>query len=142
MLERHALLLRAWAPPAGRPPDRGRAGAEGPPPGSPTRAVLDPGTGEPLGFVSRRRPAWPWLGWLVRPALEVYETEDASLLCTLHGPWALTRGWEVRDADDRLVGVCRGAAAWDRFGGCLGVLTRAGEGGLLRCVSPQGAELC
>ena len=75
MLEGQGLVLRPWAP-----------AAEGA-----TRAILDAATGAPLGFARWRRTA---SGWPRRPLLEVFETEDAALLCTAHARWGLARWWD------------------------------------------------
>src|SRR5262249_30357263 len=55
-----------------------------------------------LGFVRRRSGL---LSWLTGQAMEVFETEDASLVLTLRRPWGLSRTWEVVDAENRRVGM-------------------------------------
>ncbi len=131
MLERQRLLLCPWAEPTAAPAAP-RAG--------PRRQVLDAATGEPLGFVARRRPA-SWLRWLAAPVLEVYETEDASLLCTLRGPFWKDRPWEVHDADERHVGSFDRSAVRDAYGVRLAALHRQEGGPGTAFVTPAGLEL-
>jgi hypothetical protein len=69
----------------------------------------------------------------------VYETEDASLLCTVHGRrWR--RLWRVQDSEGRHVGVIDGAVLLDAEGRRLG-LRRAAAGNSGNVVSPGGLEL-
>src|SRR3954466_11038869 len=99
MLERKALLLLPWTLAA-----------------APRRPVLDGPGGPALGFVCRTRPGPRWLRWLASPRLEVYETEDASLLCTVAAP-AWGRGpHTVRDAEGRCVGSVANGFVFDPFG--------------------------
>jgi hypothetical protein len=126
MLEQPALLLRPWTW-----EDNHRR-----------RPVLNAATGEPLGFVSRRQSLrWPLLRWLARRILEVYETEDASLLLILRGPPLWSRSWEVLDADERHVGMIRGGALWDRYQDFLAQVELGPDGAAARFVSPAGLEL-
>jgi len=98
MLERPGLLLAPWrlATPAEPPPiARGRA-----------RDVLDLASGQHLGLVHAHPvSAWPGLGWLARRTLEVFETEDVSLLCSVVRPWGLAWAWHVFDAEERRVAL-------------------------------------
>jgi hypothetical protein len=108
MLEQSALLLRPWA-----------AGADG----VRSRAVFDPTANTPLGLArTRSDSARLWPRWLNRPALEVYETEDESLLCTVQRSWGWGPRWSVREADEQLVGSVRGPQVLDRLGRTLAVL--------------------
>lgn len=70
-----------------------------------TRALADE-AGQILGFADwRRKYSAPMWRWLSRTELRIFETEDAALLCT-----AISRRgqrWEVRDAEDRMVGACQ-----------------------------------
>ncbi len=111
MLEQGELLLRPWAP--------ARAG------GAARARPICTGRGEPLGFAVRRPAAgwafWPW----ARPErVEVFETEDESLLLTVTRGWAHT--WKVHDAEDRLVGQFRGAQVYDGAAECLAERQPAG----------------
>jgi hypothetical protein len=128
MLERQALLLGPWAEPA----------APGAPP---QRRVRDAATGEALGFVARRRAGPRWLRWLLPVVLDVYETEDASLLCTFRSRKWVGNVWEVYDADERRVGSFDRGAVRDACEARLAEVRRSGgrDGG--RFVSPAGLEL-
>src|SRR5438270_10365669 len=96
MLELQSLLLQPWTTASGRRP-RGAA----------ARAVVDPATGQPLGLARAPDGTGPWWRRLTQPTLAVYETEDESLLFTVHRAWPLARRWEVRDADGRWLGAFR-----------------------------------
>jgi hypothetical protein len=72
------------------------------------RAILDPATGLKLGFVGSRPPSCAgWKRWLAGTVLEVYETEDASLVFTVGRRWFLSPWWEVYDSEQHLVGSFR-----------------------------------
>jgi hypothetical protein len=127
MLETPALLLHPWqASPLGSVHIR-------------QRTVLDATTGEPLGFVGERARSH-WLRWLTRKVLQVYETEDASLLCSIFCPWGWIRSWEVYDADDHPVGTYRGNLLSDRWNRHCAVVQR-GPDGSQRFVNTDGLEL-
>ncbi|MCI0458455.1 MAG: hypothetical protein L0Z62_15935 [Gemmataceae bacterium] len=127
MLERQALVLCPWVQGEG-------------PPREFTRAILDGGSGEELGFVRRASSGPRWLRWLQPPVLEVYETEDASLLCTIHGRlWR--RLWLVQDSEGRHVGVIDASVLLDVEGRRLGVRRAGTGGGSGNFVSPGGLEL-
>jgi hypothetical protein len=97
MLEQRQLLLGPWVL---VPPDEGSASGR--------RPVLDAATGAPLGHVCWQASHVPaWLAWLAQPVLAVYETEDASLVCTVRRLVGLGSSWKVADADDRAVGLFR-----------------------------------
>jgi hypothetical protein len=103
MLEQPGLLLRPWAPAVSRSARAGQAAAA-----DRTRVVLDAASGTPLGFAAwRPRPGWTWWRWLRRPVLEVYETEDESLLFQVHYSWLLSPRWQVQDAEARPIGILR-----------------------------------
>lgn len=106
MLESHGLLLGPWAaPPRSRWPGRPRAEA-----GGRTRAVLDLATAAALGFAYRSPgTAGVWPRWLARPRIEVYETEDASLVFSACRAW-WSGAWDVSDAEGRAVGGFRAGA--------------------------------
>jgi hypothetical protein len=61
-----------------------------------------------LGFAVWQVRRLPVVGWRGRPIIEVFETEDASLICTAYSRWG--RQWEVCSAEDHLIGVCRSTA--------------------------------
>jgi hypothetical protein len=67
--------------------------------------------------MARWRPAAgpAWLRWLTRPVLEVYETEDESLVFAVHFTWKWAGRWTVEDADGHYVGLLwRFRAGWLR----------------------------
>jgi hypothetical protein len=119
MLEQPSLRILAWSEVAA-------SIAEEHPRGSapPNREIVDPATGTSLGRALWSNSQTPgWLGWLFprESSLGIYETEDDSLLMTLHGsgiwrlwPWRKRKSpldeigseshWEVRDAEGSLVG--------------------------------------
>jgi len=127
MLERQGLVLGPWATPDTRAGHPSR------------RVVLDAATGEPLGFVARAAPGTRWLSWLRPAVLEVYETEDASLLCTLRGPSLGRRAWEVQDAEGRHVATLSQAVVRDAEGRQQATLHRSARGGTF--FTPTGLEL-
>jgi hypothetical protein len=127
MLEHPGLLLGPWQPTP--------AGAASP--ASLTRLVIDPVSRARLGIVRRRaRPRW-----LGREALEVYETDDESLLCTVRAPWWLSWSWEVYDADDRRVATIRGTLLRDAMGRSLAALQPAETEHAQKLVTGAGVEL-
>ncbi|MCC6418397.1 MAG: hypothetical protein IT429_09165 [Gemmataceae bacterium] len=125
MLERQGLLLCGW----GQEEVGGAA-----------RVVRDDASGERVGFVRRAAPGPRWLRWLLPSVLEVYETEDASHLCTIHGPGWRRRLWRVLDADGRYVGAIDGGVLRDADGRRLALVYRSAGGGA-RYIGPDGAEL-
>ena len=108
MLERQRLLIGPWE--------------ESP---QPTRSVFDAASHGRLGIV-RRRPRV----WFRRETLEICETEDESLLCSIRlMPW----WWfgcvsEVYDAEERRIAILRGAAIQDGLGRLLADVTEEGAG--------------
>jgi hypothetical protein len=127
MLERQGLVVGPWATSdarAGRPR---------------RRAVLDAATGEALGFVAQATPGSRWLRWLWPAVLEVYETEDASLLCVLRRPSWARRVWEVQDSEGRRVATLLQAAVLDAEGRRQATLQRSAGGG--KFLNPSGLEL-
>jgi hypothetical protein len=70
-----------------------------------------------LGFASWTR-GWQssWLRWLAPPVWDVLETEDESLLMTLHGDRFRPGHWEVLDSEPRFVGRIADRA----ISGCTG----------------------
>jgi hypothetical protein len=132
MLEHPSLLLLPWA----ATPPLQRAAAP-----VPRRCILDPDTGQTLGFAVKRSARLPWgFRWLARHAMEVHETEDEPLLFTLYGPWFTVRAWEVFDADEHLVGSLRGNTVRDRFGRTLAAVLPIPNGSFL-FQAPEGFEL-
>jgi hypothetical protein len=132
MLESAALRIRPWEFCAADPAGRQRRGVFH------RRTIEDPASGNVLGFISSRRR---WLSWLARKKLEVYESDDASLLMTLWGPGWLYRFWEIFDAEDRPRGVIDRAWLFDGVGEGLALLDLPAGGNSGRFVSPVGNEL-
>jgi hypothetical protein len=127
MLERPGLVLGPWGPP------------DAPGDAAPRRAVLDAATGEPLGFVRQAAPGPRWLRWLAPVVFEVYETEDASLLCTVRAPSWSRRAWEVQDSEGRRVASVVRAVVLDAEGARQAVLRGSPDGGIF--CNPSGLEL-
>lgn len=118
MLERQGLVLGPW--------NAAAAAADG---GTPRRPVVDAATGEALGFVAQAAAGSGWLRWLRPARFEVYETEDASLLCTLRGPALGRRAWEVRDSEDCPVATFFRGIVLDPDGRNQARLERSADGG-------------
>jgi hypothetical protein len=133
MLEQQAMLVQPWTCP-GETPGRVRGGAQ-------DCVLADPATSRPLGYARWRFSAGrAWQGWLARPRLEVCESGDEPLLFTVRHPWSLIRRWEVRDADDRGIGVIRGPWLIDGAGQLLAVRKR-GAGTDRSCYQDHAGEL-
>jgi hypothetical protein len=81
-----------------------------------------------------------WLRWLTSPRLEVYETEDASLLCTVSGSGWGRRVRTVRDSEGRLIGNVRQTLLFDAHGR-LQAQGRSATAGGMQFFSPAGLEL-
>jgi hypothetical protein len=125
MLEEPALLVCSWA-------------AEGE--GVRKRLIRAAATGRILGF-ARAPAAASWWPWLSGRTVQVFETEDASLLATLEGPRGLRRTWDVLDADTRRVGFLYRGGIWRASGGRLGIREPVAGGKGARFLAPDGAEL-
>jgi len=100
MLEHSDLLLLPWQDCPADPLPPAPGGREG---GRfRRRDIVEPDSQRRVGFVCSCRSRF---SWLTRPAWEIYEMPDASLLITLKRPWLLWRFWEVFEADQRRVGM-------------------------------------
>ncbi len=125
MLEHHELWLGPWST---AEPSR--------------RAIHEAAGRQPLGQARwRPRPASSWRRWLTQPTLEVVETEDESLLLTVHRLWSWGSAWEVHDADERAVGIVAGSSIRDALGRCLALGHRSVGDSAWHIVSPEGPEL-
>jgi hypothetical protein len=129
MLEEPELLICPWAAEAGPPHATLRK-----------RLIRRPATGQFLGF-ARVLSALSWWSWLTRKTLQVFETEDASLLMTVYRPWGLRRTWEVHDAEERRVGFIYRDGLWESSGARLAATQWTAANGGGRFVSPAGSEL-
>ncbi|MCS6852134.1 MAG: hypothetical protein NZ700_13310 [Gemmataceae bacterium] len=97
MLESSCLRLCPWAD-----TPHSSAGL----PTAPCRDIVHGATNSRLGFVYRRPTRLPFLKPI---ALELYEGDDASYLCSVRRSWCLPFGWRVRDAEDKVVGSISGS---------------------------------
>jgi hypothetical protein len=128
MLEEAELLICPWAAEAGPSHVTIRK-----------RLIRLPATGQFLGFARAAAPL-AWRSWLTRKTIEVFETEDASLLMTIYRPWGLRRSCEVHDAEERRVGFIYRNGLWEDCGARLADVQKlTADGG--RFISPAGAEL-
>jgi len=85
--------------------------------------ISEPESRRPLGLARwRPRPRPFWRRWFTPAVLEIVESEDESLLCTVQQSWGLRAGWDVFDADNRYVGSIHGAYVLDPFGRPLAIL--------------------
>jgi len=103
MLETQGLLLSSWLPEKRAERRRWFARKEH----HDRKHVRDLATESYLGFARRRwmiASGWlPWPGW---PVIEVFETDDVSLLLTSFcRSWSRT--WEVVDSENKLIGCIR-----------------------------------
>jgi hypothetical protein len=129
MMEQSTLSLRPWNSP--RPGE----------PGGQVQAIVD-GAGETVGFVRQPPPRTPrWLNWLSRRTIEVYEAPDGSLVFALRRAWGWRGGWQLLDADERLVGTLRGRVMLDGFGHFLAAIEPADKAGHARFLALEGSEL-
>ncbi len=114
MLERQSLLLRPWQEiafehPKSTSPQKERFHWQ--------RLVVDGETSELLGLV-KKKPifSWPFLEGLVPQVFQVFETEDESLLFTLHAPRYIFRPWSIKDAEEKIVAKISSRMIFDGFG--------------------------
>lgn len=131
MLETSPLWLGPWQ---SAPPDR--AGLSVHPP---AWAIVGPDGGL-LGSARWQHADASWVTWLARPAAEVREQPDDSLLLTLVQGWGLGKSWTVHDADGQRVGSVRGPLVRDRFGKPLAERTGPVDGSRL-WRTPRGRDL-
>jgi hypothetical protein len=85
-------------------------------------------------------PAAGWWPWFIGPVLEVCETDDLSLLCTLRRRWGPAK-WRVADADGHRVGSVRRAELQDFFGHRVAVRTATADPKRFRFLTSHGREL-
>lgn len=136
MLEQPCLLLRPWLP-------VDQVSWPLPPSvcSNRIRMVLDPTNDQPLGCALWHGPAGGgWLAGLTGKKIQVFESEDISLLLALRRSWGLFRTWQVRDAEDNHLGQISPGNLRDSLGGPLASL-QGRQGGEYSWVSPAGFEL-
>lgn len=98
--------------------------------------VRDTETGQCLGLARWLTPPLAgWRGWFRRPILEVVESDDESLLCSLRRCWRPLPLWDVLDADGRFIGSLRRGVLLDPLGRRFAVLTAR------QFLDPQGEEV-
>jgi hypothetical protein len=104
------------------------------------RTILDGETATPVGFC-RRRPPSGWWWRFRRRAVSVHELLDESLLFTVRRCWSLFSWYEVRDADDQVVGWHGGPLLLNRS--CRRVAVREDETDTETCsfVGPERKTL-
>jgi hypothetical protein len=137
MLEHQALWLCPWSA-CGRPAGNGSGESAEPP----RWAILDPDTRAFLGLARCRPRGTPaWLGWLERPSLDVFETEDEALVFSVARAWSFGTAWLVCDADGHPVGTMRGDRARNEDGSLLAVLELADDSASGRWLAPDGRAL-
>jgi len=69
--------------------------------------------GQPIGRIHSHAVCWPW-NWCWPTTWTIHELEQQPLVFSLQRPWSVVLRWEVRDADNRLVGRISHQLAWDR----------------------------
>ena len=98
MLENSSLLLRPVLP--GTDPQQG-----GPSAVQKTVLILDPATEQPLGLARSSFARNGLLRWFSPSFVQVFETEDHSLVCSLRRAWRLSPSWAVFDSENYQVGT-------------------------------------
>ena len=113
MLEQSSLLLKPWLYTEGPKTQRPREGW--------ARAIVQPTTLQTLGYAAWDDAGIPKvLYYLGRRRIQVFESEDESLLMTLYRPWGISRMWSVLDAEERLVGRLFRDVLCDGYGATVG----------------------
>lgn len=127
MLEQPTLLLCPWfAADSGAGSDSAIDGDTGRKRAEWTRRIIEPALERRLGFA--RWDDSGLAGWLGRRLIQLFETDDASLVMTLERPWGMFRMWHVRDAEERQVGYAFRDVLFDGGGARLASLAPAGDG--------------
>jgi hypothetical protein len=93
------------------------------------RHVVCPATDRPLGFAAWDTAGLPGLlAWLGRKRIQVFESEDESLLMTLYRPWGFLRTWDIFDAEERRVGHLVRDVLYDGYGARMATMSSANDG--------------
>jgi len=104
--------------------------------------ISEPESRRPLGMARwRPRPGPFWRRWFTPAVLEVVESADESLLCTVQRSWRLRPCWEVLDADGRYVGSIQGPYVLDPFGRPLALFLSARTGLMKSFVDASSCEV-
>jgi len=140
MLEKQALWLGPWPTAGPLPPGLPVT------PDPPLWVLRAPEDRSFLGLVRRRVQTLAiWFGGLTRPVVDVYETEDESLVLSFTRSWGFGARWAVRDADGQTMGTFsaypNGCVAWDSLGLLLASFENGAEEPLGRWLSPRQTEL-
>jgi hypothetical protein len=138
LLEQRWLLLRPWAVEATPAP------CPDSPPLEPGRRlrIVDPDTGQLLGFAAPGQRKRTWLSWLGRRTIFwVFEAEDEPLLLGVDLYWHWGWSLEVRDADGQHVGRISGNRLFDRFDRFLASMQPSSENGALLFQRSDGTEI-
>lgn len=136
MLERQGLVLCPWTAPT----QLANAGWETVAACDRVRPILDSATRQSLGFASTIT-ARGWAAPFFRRGLEVFETEDASLVFRIYQPWLLSWTWDVFEAEDRHIGIVYRGMLFDADAARFGVLTLSNAGDQGRFKGSGGADL-
>ncbi len=142
MLEQAGLRLYPWKVADNDIPPGGTMSPEPNVLGDGIRRIATLRDNQLVGFARWHRARWPWwLAWLAGQEVQIFETEDASLVQTLHRPWGLWRGWEVLDAEDRTVGFLYRGFLVDAYGQRLGRMVAPGPATPGQIVGQQQDQL-
>lgn len=153
MLESQSLLFQCVGSWPGSDPDE-------------VGTISEPASGVRLGIFRSISRLPRWLRWMAPKILEICETEDRSLVCTLRGSRISMPDWVVFDADGKRVGSLvyvrsaylrigaapgdvlgpravrfRGTVIEDRQGQCSALFGDTGQGANGPFLSVQGTEL-
>jgi hypothetical protein len=137
MLEQPSLLLRRWIHSVDVVWPKTRVQSAGW-----VRVIVDPTSERQHGFA-----AWDTglfaacFGWLGRKKIQVFESEDESLLMTLLRPWGPLRAWEVLDAEERCVGRLFRDVVYDGYGTRLAAMTPTADGTETALLADAGVVL-
>jgi hypothetical protein len=137
MLERQGLVLCPWTPPA----LLANSGWEMVAACDRVRPVLDAASRQFLGFAAATPARGRALAWFRRMGLEVYESDDASLLFRIYPPWLFSWTWDVFDAEQRHIGIIFRGMLFDTSGERFGLLSLSSAGDRGKFVNGSGVDL-
>jgi len=136
MLEEPALLVQPWLPAQQlRWPAQTASAAW-------ARLLINANTDARVGCAlwhgSTRRG---WLAPVASRKIEVFESEDLSLLVTLWRPWGIFRSWQIHDAEENQLGQIAGTTLRDGNGARLASLRQSADSRERSWISMAGLEL-